>query len=593
MQNINNEINIFYSWQSDKNKNVLRNLVNECIKKIKKEGIYKINYTYYPNDNKTGSPDILTSIIDKIKISDVFIADLTNITDYNTTNNKTKYLQNSNVCYELGFADSILPDDNIIILTDIEPEKLFFDIRQRRITQYKIVDNKIKNMSDGNLEKNLVEYIKMAIKNVSVLRRKNTILANNHYRCQMCFSKATIDNVHDNYDIIICYNCIDKLLEISDYYGIYEQTQNENDENNNLNDLNNLDNINDLNNFDNINDLNNDGIIKNNEQTQNVNDGNNNLNNLNNLDNLNFNNDNIIKINELKNKIFGDLNEIHKNYSNKTKDLYYIDNFINIYDVLKNITSDINKIINNVSICHILQDNIYKYLNTDLNILSNKYNISYIINLIKIFSVDIDIINNNSVIFYDVCKKINDIKNTMEINIKQNSLFQLLIHLLTNKTTDKFIDHIKYKHQEKRDYIYLLKSLTLLRSFSDEENLKCFDYNLDRIKNYSDKNGIIIINKKQAIKSKLYYIGYFINKIINIINIKYYIHRILYKLTKSYNKNKNKNNNIIINYNEIYEQIIKLSECIERRIDTFETEKLYRHTSMFLCFNNYSLINYY
>ena len=62
----------------------------------------------------------------------------------------------------------------------------------------------------------------------------------------------------------------------------------------------------------------------------------------------------------------------------------------------------------------------------------------------------------------------------------------------------------------------------------------------------------------------MYYVGYIINKFIDIKNynkLKYccgknYIHQILYKIAKSYN------NNNVINYNEIYEQIIFVNYVI-------------------------------
>lgn len=129
---------IFYSWQNDLECKTHHYYIENCIKKslkiVKKEAKVIVDYD---RDTKglNGSPDITTTIFDKIEKSVLFICDVS-IVNQGTDNKKTP---NPNVLIELGFAVHKLGWDRIICLFDINSgniEELPFDIRQKRVTKY-------------------------------------------------------------------------------------------------------------------------------------------------------------------------------------------------------------------------------------------------------------------------------------------------------------------------------------------------------------------------------------------------------------------------------------------------------------------------
>lgn len=129
---------IFYSWQNDLEKKTHRNFVETCLKAALRS-LEKDAHIYMDYDRDTngvnGSPDITTTIFDKIDKSVLFVCDVSIInSDYN--GRKTP---NPNVLMELGYAANKLGWDRIICLFDINTgtiEELPFDLRQKRITTY-------------------------------------------------------------------------------------------------------------------------------------------------------------------------------------------------------------------------------------------------------------------------------------------------------------------------------------------------------------------------------------------------------------------------------------------------------------------------
>lgn len=153
-------INIFYSWQSDLIGNKTKWLLNEVIEEL----VLDLSDTltiYADRDTKNcaGSPDIVQTILNKINQSDLFIADVSIVGSYDNQ----KYTSNPNVLFELGYAVNMLGWDNIICIMNTDygcVEQLPFDIRQHRILTYSI--NK-----DGRskAKKQLKEILKDAIIN--------------------------------------------------------------------------------------------------------------------------------------------------------------------------------------------------------------------------------------------------------------------------------------------------------------------------------------------------------------------------------------------------------------------------------------------
>lgn len=103
------EITIFYSWQSDLPGSDTRNIIQDSIK----DAIRLLRNTVdieADRDTKGeyGSPDIAQTIFSKIDACDIFIADVSAVCQYEVIDNKgeikKKYMPNSNVMLELGYA---------------------------------------------------------------------------------------------------------------------------------------------------------------------------------------------------------------------------------------------------------------------------------------------------------------------------------------------------------------------------------------------------------------------------------------------------------------------------------------------------------
>ena len=138
-----NKFKIFFSWQSDLPSNRTKRLVEDCLEKAKK----KTEKTEIIIDEATrerfGSPDITISILEKIKESDLFIADVSIVGKYVSPNEadedepEENFFSNPNVLLELGYAAGILGWERCICLANSdfgEFKKLPFDLNHRRIT---------------------------------------------------------------------------------------------------------------------------------------------------------------------------------------------------------------------------------------------------------------------------------------------------------------------------------------------------------------------------------------------------------------------------------------------------------------------------
>lgn len=128
---------IFYSWQSDLPRGTNRTFIETCLGKAIKE----LNVTKPQLDpcldrdttNRSGSPDIAATILDKIDNCQVFVCDLSIV------HVGQRAFPNPNVLFELGYAVKRLGWDRIICIVNEhfgKVESLPFDIRQRRVKCY-------------------------------------------------------------------------------------------------------------------------------------------------------------------------------------------------------------------------------------------------------------------------------------------------------------------------------------------------------------------------------------------------------------------------------------------------------------------------
>lgn len=134
---------IFYSWQSDLPNNTNRGFINTAIEKAINEINADDSFDLIPFlDRDTmgvpGSPDISTSIFEKIDDSSVFICDVSII---NGGVDNGRSTPNPNVLIELGYAISKLSWNKIILVMNEEygkVESLPFDLRGRKVLTYSI-----------------------------------------------------------------------------------------------------------------------------------------------------------------------------------------------------------------------------------------------------------------------------------------------------------------------------------------------------------------------------------------------------------------------------------------------------------------------
>lgn len=176
-------LNIFYSWQSDSiakfNKNFQLDCLKNAIKKINAECNLKESMRE-DHDTKgiLGTPDIASTIFNKIKNSDVFIADLTF-----AAKTKKRHFSNPNVLIELGYALGTIGDSRVVNIINTAygyPEgNLPFDLSHKRwpityhLSEDNIKDNsKVKEQLTNKLYQILKLYVNQ--KNIKGIDFKNS-----------------------------------------------------------------------------------------------------------------------------------------------------------------------------------------------------------------------------------------------------------------------------------------------------------------------------------------------------------------------------------------------------------------------------------
>lgn len=164
---IRSNFTIFYSWQCDSDKKFNRNFIENCLSNAINRINKVIDYTLILDKNtigESGSPDIVNVILNKIDMAIDFVADITPIVCL-----KEKYLSNSNVMLELGYALSSLSDERVILICNTSKCRLNdlpFDLGLKRIVSYEYDEesdaNKAKNQKE-KLENTLYEAIQAII----------------------------------------------------------------------------------------------------------------------------------------------------------------------------------------------------------------------------------------------------------------------------------------------------------------------------------------------------------------------------------------------------------------------------------------------
>lgn len=163
------KLNVFYSWESDlpnnKNRGLISNCINGALKTIYDNQKY-ISEIHLESDsrNEIGTPDLASTIFDKIDVCDIFIADIS-IINFDVDGRQTP---NPNVMIELGYASKSIGWSNILCIYNTEfaeIERLPFDIRFRKPICYNTAgDNtSVKKQLTKALESSITEIIEKRI----------------------------------------------------------------------------------------------------------------------------------------------------------------------------------------------------------------------------------------------------------------------------------------------------------------------------------------------------------------------------------------------------------------------------------------------
>ena len=166
---------VFFSWQSDLDAKTNRNIIGDCIKDICK----KNNLLYdEATKDRCGSPDIARSIEEKIRLADIFVADVTVI----NAESQSKPTPNPNVLFELGIAQATLGWDRIILIVNtayVAIESLPFDIDKHRAISYSLAPQCAQKLSNKQRMNLLYDTLKKGILSIIKANPLKEILKRN------------------------------------------------------------------------------------------------------------------------------------------------------------------------------------------------------------------------------------------------------------------------------------------------------------------------------------------------------------------------------------------------------------------------------
>ncbi|UZA66851.1 hypothetical protein [Pseudomonas viridiflava] len=153
---------VFFSWQSDSprksNSEAIRAALEAAQKSLKETFPTLEILIDEATRDTSGSPNIAKTILNKIRIADMVVSDITTINP-----GEKRPCPNPNVTYELGFAMALLGEERIVMLFNKSlgnfPADLPFDFIQNRISQYT-------SEPDKSPAVKLAKLLKIAIKAV-------------------------------------------------------------------------------------------------------------------------------------------------------------------------------------------------------------------------------------------------------------------------------------------------------------------------------------------------------------------------------------------------------------------------------------------
>jgi hypothetical protein len=140
---------VFFSWQSDLSQGPTTRAIRAALRTASSEVEAKqsIDITLEEaTSNTPGSPYIPYALAEKIRRTDIFVADITTVARLGESTN-AKSLPNANVTFELGVASAQIGWSRIIMLFNLELaelKELPFDFDRHRISQFKMKEGEEK-----------------------------------------------------------------------------------------------------------------------------------------------------------------------------------------------------------------------------------------------------------------------------------------------------------------------------------------------------------------------------------------------------------------------------------------------------------------
>jgi hypothetical protein len=158
---------VFYSWQSDlpnkTNRGFIQKALENAVRVIRDDDSIQVEPVIDRDTSGVpGSPDIASTIFQKIEEAGAFVADVSIV-----NMGGVRPTPNPNVLIELGYAMKAISSQKIIMVLNTafgQPEMLPFDLRMRRVITYNMPEESDDRSTERrNLEKKLEEGIRIII----------------------------------------------------------------------------------------------------------------------------------------------------------------------------------------------------------------------------------------------------------------------------------------------------------------------------------------------------------------------------------------------------------------------------------------------
>lgn len=217
---------VFYSWQSDlpnsSNRGLIEKALQQAAKRIRGDGTIEVEPVIDRDTSGVpGSPDIASTIFQKIESASVFVADVSSINSGGrlppllaaavalfSVPPQKRATPNPNVLVELGFAIGKLGWDRVLLVMNTAVgriEDLPFDLRQRRIVTYEC---KAKNAtSKGEATRQLSRWLEDHLRAILAVPPETSSVANSEpkvaHPAELIPKPQEIEHLYYQWDVMV------------------------------------------------------------------------------------------------------------------------------------------------------------------------------------------------------------------------------------------------------------------------------------------------------------------------------------------------------------------------------------------------------